>query len=81
MFRHDLGEHPPDLARACWVDGLQFKGAAAVGRPRGQPIASFLVSGADSQGSDGVVIAGKVETFRSGSCLDLKNLRLVNTAQ
>ncbi|QBZ57308.1 hypothetical protein PoMZ_02232 [Pyricularia oryzae] len=57
MFRHDLGEHPPDLARACWVDGLQFKGAAAVGRLRGQPIASFLVSGADSQGSDGVVIA------------------------
>ncbi|TLD21366.1 hypothetical protein PspLS_09067 [Pyricularia sp. CBS 133598] len=57
LFRHDLGEHPPDLARACWADGLQFKGAAAVGSPRGQPIATFLVSGADSEGGDGVVIA------------------------
>ncbi|KAI6381038.1 hypothetical protein MCOR25_001339 [Pyricularia grisea] len=59
LFRHDLGEQPPDLARACWVDGLQFKGAAVVGSPwGGSPVVSFLVTGAHhQQGDDGLIIA------------------------
>ncbi|TLS27757.1 hypothetical protein PpBr36_01839 [Pyricularia pennisetigena] len=59
LFRRDLGEHPPDLARDCWADGLQFKGAAAVSSPRAQPIVSFLVGGAQQQQQedDGLVIA------------------------